>query len=109
VTECVVRDNMPPSSGAVWPAARSQLEAIRDEWLKPLIDQLRDAERTIGRLEAERDQVAQERDALRSELTSLIHESRPQRSAVAAEAPQRPQDIRQSTWRHWWRRMTGGS
>src|SRR3712207_6717046 len=49
VAEGVVGDNIPPP-GAVSPAARSQLEAIRDEWLQPLIDQLREAERVIGRL-----------------------------------------------------------
>src|SRR5215210_1791393 len=68
MAEGVAGDTM-PSPGAVSPAARSQLEAIRDEWLQPLIDQLREAERMIGRLEAERDQVAQERDALRSEVS----------------------------------------
>ena len=63
----VADDNM-PHPGAVTPAARSQLEAIRDEWLQPLVDQLREAERMIGRLEVERDQAAQQRDALRAEL-----------------------------------------
>src|SRR5215210_5544801 len=85
----VAGDNM-PSPGAVSPAARSQLEAIRDEWLQPLIDQLREAERTIGRLEAERNQAAQERDALRAELAApaaarqgaaVAHESGPQSDA----------------------------
>src|SRR3954470_14794557 len=38
MAEGVEHDNM-PSSAAVSPAARSQLEAIRDEWLQPLIDQ----------------------------------------------------------------------
>ena len=36
---------------AVAVAARSQLEAIRDEWLRPLIDQIAGQARTIGRLE----------------------------------------------------------
>lgn len=36
-------------------AATNQLEAIRDQWLQPLIDQIRELERDRGRLEAERD------------------------------------------------------
>ena len=48
------------SNVTVSPAARSQLEAIRDEWLQPLVNQLRDAERSIGRLEQERDQLRAE-------------------------------------------------
>jgi hypothetical protein len=71
MAEGAADDDMPPSPGSLSPAARSPLGAIRDEWLQPLIDQLREAERMIGRLEAERDQVAQERDALRSELSAM--------------------------------------
>jgi hypothetical protein len=104
----VADDNM-PSPGAVSPAARSQLEAIRDEWLQPLVDQLREAERTIGRLEAERDQAAQERDVLRSQLaeaheqvTSVIHESGHQTSDVAAEES----ETRPAAWRRLWRQVT---
>src|SRR5215208_7092021 len=34
---------------AVSPAARSQLEAIRDEWLQPLVEQLKAQAEEIGR------------------------------------------------------------
>jgi DNA-binding transcriptional MerR regulator len=80
MTGGVAGDNM-PSPGAVSPAARSQLEAIRDEWLQPLIDQLREAERTIGRLEAER-------DALRSELTAA--QTMPQERAASPRSDENP-------------------
>ncbi len=98
MAEGVAGNNTPSSSRAVSPAARSQLEAIRDEWLQPLIDQLREAERTIGRLETAHGQAAQERDALRAELAAarnarqyaaVTHESGPQRGAVAAEVSRR--------------------
>src|SRR5690349_11240522 len=35
--------------------ARAQLEAIRDEWLAPLVAQIAEQAERIGRLEAERD------------------------------------------------------
>ena len=85
MAESVAGDNM-PSAGAIAPTPQAYLEEIRDEWLQPLIDQLREAERTIGRLEAERDRAAQERDALRAELgaakvtgqdTAVTHEREP--------------------------------
>ncbi len=81
----------------VSPAARSQLEAIRDEWLQPLVNQLRDAERSIGRLE-------QERDQLRGEVERL---------QVERDGPERPQDgpgdakaaqVGRRASR-WWRRL----
>ncbi len=59
--------------GAPWgvsPAARSLLEAIRDEWLAPLVAQIREQAETIGRLDAERAAIAEERDRLRAERDS---------------------------------------
>lgn len=70
LAEGVADDNQLPSPSGVSPVTRAQLEATRDESLRPVIDQLRDAERTIGRLEADRDQIAQERDALRAALAA---------------------------------------
>ena len=46
-------------------AARQQLEAIRDEWLMPLVNRIGELERENGRLEAERDE-------LQSQLTSAV-------------------------------------
>ena len=43
------------SAVAVNPSARAQLEAVRDEWLAPLIAQITEQAERIGRLEAERD------------------------------------------------------
>ena len=43
------------SAVAVSPSARAQLEAVRDEWLAPLIAQITEQAERIGRLEAERD------------------------------------------------------
>lgn len=39
-------------------SARQQLEAIRDEWLRPLVDRIGELEREVGRLQAERDAFA---------------------------------------------------
>jgi hypothetical protein len=53
---------------AVSSAARSQLEAIRDEWLAPLVAQIREQAEEIGRLRADQEAVRRERDALATEL-----------------------------------------
>ncbi len=52
----VDRPTTPASSSVVVDTARVQLESIRDEWLQPLVDQLKAQAETIGQL---RERVAQ--------------------------------------------------
>ena len=59
-----------PAAPPVPAAARRQAELIRDEWLAPLIAQIREQAETIGRLEAERAAMATERDRLLAERDS---------------------------------------
>lgn len=56
----------PPSPRTVAPAAIAQLEAIRDEWLQPLVDRIGLLEREIGRTEEQRDVATRERNELRA-------------------------------------------
>jgi len=76
-------------SSAVTTAARSQLEAIRDEWLAPLVAQITEQAETIGWLTAER-------DALQVRLSAR---------AVEQEHPPTPEPTTPgtATQRVWWR------
>jgi predicted ArsR family transcriptional regulator len=76
------------SQPAINPAALAQLEAIRDQWLQPLVTQIRELERDVGRLAAERDQVTRERDELR--------ETKATQTAGAAFAAPHPDDAGES-------------
>ena len=60
-----------PSSVTVSPAARSQLEAIRDEWLRPIMERNEELARENGRLEERVVGVERERDALAAEVGRL--------------------------------------
>ena len=51
--------------------ARSQLEAIRDEWLAPLVAQITEQAKALGRLEAERDQARQSAEAAIAKLDQM--------------------------------------
>ena len=68
--------------GAVSPAAVSQLETVRDRWLQPLIEQLREQAEQIGRLTAERDAAEQRAVAAEAERGRLRWE----RDRLAAQA-----------------------
>jgi hypothetical protein len=96
---------------AVAPAAMAQLEAIRDEWLQPLIDQLKDQAEEIGRLKAERDTAVKdaehltaEIDALRASQNQRTNEIAGQGEAIAIERhPDALSPVSGNSQRSWWR------
>ena len=61
------------------PNARAQLEAIRDEWLQPLVSTIAEQAERIGRLEQERDGQAETIADLRRQLAEA--------ALAAASAP----------------------
>jgi len=113
------------SSVASVVTARSQLEAIRDEWLAPLVAQISDQAETIGRVTAERDQariqaemaalereqIQAERDALQarmSALETLQAESLMQVSSAPETATSDATGTsRKRRQRRWWLRLFG--
>ncbi len=78
-------DEQAPPPGAVSPAARSQLEAIRDEWLRPLVDRIGELEREAGRLQAERDALAERLADDRKLADQLVDVLQAERDAALAE------------------------
>ncbi len=123
-------DGEVPPLNAVSPAARSQLEAIRDEWLAPLVAQIREQAEQIGRLQAEREamaaRLADDRN-LADQLVNVLQSERDaavaevERLRVGQEAPSDSPPPHHATeptnataealpwWTSWWRRLVGGS
>ena len=100
----------PATLPAIVEAQRASLEAIRDEWIRPLVDDLRAAERAIGRLEAEREQATVARAAAELERDALAAEVA--RLRAVADTPEERQDAPHATEpagavspppRPWWR------
>ena len=104
-------------------SATAQMEAIRDEWLRPLINRIEELSRENGRLEQERDSLRLELDQMRSE--SAKSENTPQdanpaplrddaphmtsdTSPEASVAPGLASDRLVPGWRRWWRKIVGG-
>ncbi len=100
-----------PGTPAISPAARSQLEAIRDEWLRPIMERTEELARENGRLQERVVGVERERNALAAEVERL---KAAQDASVAASEPQHgaqsvdtAPDTSPSWWASWWRRVFG--
>ncbi len=65
------------------PTARAQLEAIRDEWLAPLVAQITTQAERIGHLEAERDALQRRVEVAEVALSAIARTDPPQAAAVA--------------------------
>jgi excisionase family DNA binding protein len=90
-------------------SATAQMEAIRDQWLMPLVDRIGALERENGRLEQERDQVTRERDALRAELAGVMKDLSARETAPASHHDDiTPESTEIPPWRRWLRRAMGG-
>ena len=94
---------------AVNSTAQAQLEAIRDQWLAPLVAQITTQAETIGRLEAERDDLRRRVEAAEAEVSrrrdSMAQESAPD-SPGTPEPPIVAQYHAPRVWgrlRRWWR------
>lgn len=90
-------------------AARAQLEAIRDEWLLPLVDRMAALEREAGMLTAERDAARHraetaeaERDALTARLVALEAAGRATAADATNEAAAPAETPQQGGKRRWW-------
>jgi hypothetical protein len=103
VATAVADDNVLPVAGAT---PEAYLEEVRDRWLQPLINQLKEAERTIGRLEHERDQLREELTA--AHATAADAPVTQMQAPVSDVAPAGAPETSQPAWRRLWRRMTGG-
>jgi excisionase family DNA binding protein len=91
------------------PTARAQLEAIRDEWLAPLVAQITTQAERIGHLEAERDELRRRVEVAEMELSTIASTDPPQVAAAAPSGtgpPPRANNTKGGIWgrlrRRWW-------
>jgi hypothetical protein len=95
-------------------SARQQLEVIRDTLLAPLIEQNERLVARIGDLEREAGRLEAERDELRSQLEAIVA---PQSTPESPESLENPRDepqvvgpiyrVPEPALRPWWRRWLG--
>lgn len=115
-----VQDDPSHAPLVVSSAARSQLEAIRDEWLRPLVDRIGELEREAGQLQERVCGVEREREAFQAERDAALAEVERLKAAQdALSGAQEPQhgappantapDTPSPWWVSWWRRLVGGS
>ena len=94
-------------------SATAQMEAIRDQWLRPLVDRIEELSRENGRLQQERDSLRIELDRMRLAPDDAPQERDPASvcdvpTAKASESPTPSGDTLALGWRRWFRRITGG-
>ncbi len=92
-----------PGPTAISVAARSQLEAIRDEWLRPIMERNEEMARENGRLQERVAGVERERDAALAEIERL---KAAQDAPHAAQEPQhgaQPVETAPDTSVPWWK------
>ena len=92
------------SALAVNEAARAQLEAIRDEWLRPLVERSEALARELGRAEAERDAAIRERDDLALQLRAARDAAAASPAAPGAAEPAGRGSGTSAPWWAFWRR-----
>jgi len=107
------------ASVAVNPNARAQLEAIRDEWLQPLVETIARQAEQIGRLQAERDgatsqllakdetiaELRRRAEVAEAERDRLAVAQAAQEASGAQGAPAAVQEDIPGVWgrvRRWW-------
>jgi hypothetical protein len=93
--------------------ATAQMEAIRDQWLQPLVDRIEELSRENGRLEQERDTLLQRVTELEVQSTAaevqVHYQPHAEPETVPVEEPTSPVDVPpESAWRRFWRTVTGG-
>jgi DNA-binding transcriptional MerR regulator len=103
--------NDPGNAAMVADSARQQLEVIRDTLLAPLIEQNERLVARIGDLEREAGRLEAERDELRSQLDAIVA---PQSAPESPESLENPRDepqvvgsiyrVPEPAPRPWWRR-----
>ncbi len=96
-----------PGTPTISPAARSQLEAIRDEWLRPIMERNEELARENGRLQERVIGVERERDAALAEIERLraAHDAPPTAPEPQHEAhPFEPAGDASSPWWRFWER-----
>ena len=91
------------------PNARAQLEAIRDEWLAPLVAQITTQAERIGQLEAERAELQRRVEVAEAALSRQYDEVGQERTQEGSGTPEPPPVARHDApglWgrlRRWWR------
>jgi hypothetical protein len=72
------------------PTARAQLEAIRDEWLAPLVAQITTQAERIGHLEAERDALQRRVEAAETAVSRQHDGAGQERASDSPGTPEPP-------------------